>query len=59
MKTHTILNQNEKHLIEKKIRQEIIFALEYDLDHCYYEKQKIEIVSDTTTDDGRITIVKC
>ena len=57
--THTIINQNKKHLIEPEIRQEIIFMLEYELTHCYYMGQKIEFVSDEIKDKERVTVVRC
>ncbi len=56
---HKILNQNHKFLIDETIRKEVIHMLDHDLDYCYYEKQKIELKSDVSTETERTTIVKC
>ena len=55
--THTIKNQNDKHIIDKKIRDEITHALEHDLTYTYYENTKIEIVSNDKSDDEWVTVV--
>ncbi len=59
MKTyiHVILNQLGKHIIDCNIRKEIVYAIDRDMVYTYYEGNKIEIVSDFKTDDGRETIV--
>lgn len=54
---HEIKNQHGKYIDDKNIREEIIFALEHDWTYTYYNEAKIEIVSDFSTDEGRVTIV--
>jgi len=55
---HTIKNKQGKHIIDKKIRDEIIHALDHGFFYTYYNDTKIEIVSDFRTEEGRETIVK-
>ncbi len=56
---HRIKNQNNKFLIDENIRKEIIDMLNNNLEHCYFEKQKIKLISDITYVNERDTIVKC
>lgn len=55
---HEIKNQNGYHLIDEKIRDEIIYALDHDMTYTYFGKTRIDIVSDKKTDSLRETIVK-
>ena len=54
---HTIKNQRGKYIIDKKIREEIIHALDHGLSHAYFKNTKIEIISDFKKDGERGTIV--
>ena len=58
MKHHEIKNQHDHHIIDEKIREEIIFALDHDMDHTYFESVRIDIKEDKRTDKERVTIVK-
>ncbi len=55
---HEIKNQNGYHLIDEKIRDEIIYALDHDMTYTYFKGTRIDIVSDKKTDSLRETIVK-
>ena len=55
---HEIKNQNGKHIGDEKIRDEIIYALDHDMDHTYHNGVRIDIEKDTKTDEGRVTLVK-
>ena len=55
--SHSITTQNGKHIIDKKIRGEIIHALEHDVTYTYYDGIKIEIVSNKKSDDEWVTVV--
>ena len=54
--THTIKTQHDKHIIDKKIRDEINHTLEHDLTYTYYEGTKIEIVSNDKSDYEWVTV---
>ena len=54
---HIIKNQMGNHIIDYKIRQEILHTIDHDMTHTYYEGDKIEIVSDVKTDKERVTLV--
>ena len=55
--THEIKNQHGKHIIDKRMRNEINHMLEKALDHSYVDEKKIEIVKDFRTDKKRETVV--
>ncbi len=58
MQVHTIRNQNQKHIIDYKIRNEVNHMLENGLNYTYIGKQKVEIHSDFRHSDGsRDTVV--
>ncbi len=54
---HEILNQMGKHIIDSNIRKEVVYAIDHDMAYTYYEGNKIEIVSDFKTEEGRETII--
>ncbi len=54
---HIIKNQLGNHIIDYKIRQEILHTLDHDMTFTYFEGDKIEIVSDMKTDKKRVTLV--
>ena len=56
--THSIKNQNDKHIIDELIINEINHLLDHDLNYTYFEGTKIEIIKDFRTETERETIVK-
>jgi len=56
--SHVIKNQHDQHIVDEKIRNEIRFTLDHDLDHTYYEGTRIDIIEDKKTEQGRVTLVK-
>lgn len=58
MKTHQIINQNDAFIHDEAIRDEIIYALEHDMDYTYFDKTRIDIVEDRNYADERVTLVE-
>jgi len=58
MIVHEIKNQHGKHITDEKIRDEIIYALDHDMCYTYYDDKRIDIESDTRTDQDRVTLVR-
>lgn len=54
---HSIKNQNNNHILDKNIRDEINHALDNGLDHTYFDGVKLEIIKDFRTDKLRETVV--
>ncbi len=55
---HAIKNQDGKHIIDEDIRKEIKFCLDKALDYTFFNKVRIDIVSDYRKDSERTTVVR-
>lgn len=55
--THSIKNQNDNHIVDINIRNEINHALQKGLDFTYFDGVKLEIIKDFRNDERRETVV--
>ena len=54
---HRIINQNDNHIYEEVIRDEIDHAVEHDLTYTYFDGKRIDIKKTKYVDGERTTHV--